>query len=108
MKLLKGTSKMIGGLLLAAATVMIFVIYGGWAVMTLWNWFIPITFGLSELTLGQATGIDLLISLMTAKVTTYGSIKKLTEVERLKMLGKMTYIPITTVGIGYLVLLLFF
>ena len=37
----------------------------GWALSTIWNWFIPPVFGLTALTLGQAVGVSMVFELFT-------------------------------------------
>ena len=41
----------------------------GWGVMLMWGWFVASTFGLPSLGLAQAIGIDLILSLITARVS---------------------------------------
>jgi hypothetical protein len=43
-------------------------ILGGYVVQRLWGWYIVGTFGLPGLTLGQAIGLDLLVSYLTFKI----------------------------------------
>lgn len=54
-------SKMIGAFALLALS----TAFGGYVTMYLWNGIVPPTFGLTALTWGQATGVDLLISFIT-------------------------------------------
>ena len=56
-------SKMIGAFALLAVS----VAFGGYVTMYLWNGIVPPTFGVTALTWGQATGIDLLISFITTQ-----------------------------------------
>ena len=37
----------------------------GWALSTIWNWFIPPVFGFTTLTLGQAVGVSMVFELFT-------------------------------------------
>lgn len=37
----------------------------GWALVTIWNWFIPPIFGLTYLTLWQAVGVSMVFSIFT-------------------------------------------
>ncbi len=41
----------------------------GWGVMLMWGWFVAPTFGLPSLGLAQAIGIDLILSLITARIS---------------------------------------
>ena len=41
----------------------------GWGVMLMWGWFVAPTFGLPSLSLAQAIGIDLILSLITARIS---------------------------------------
>lgn len=37
----------------------------GWALSTIWNWFIPSVFGLTTLTIGKAIGVSMVFELFT-------------------------------------------
>jgi len=55
----------LGTILLIAVTLVISVILGGWAVSTLWAWFIVPVFAVSQLGIVQAMGISALVTYMT-------------------------------------------
>lgn len=42
-------------------------ILDGWALSTIWNWFIPPIFGLTQLTMVQAIGVALVFNLFTGE-----------------------------------------
>lgn len=52
--------KIIGIILLIAAIVGVF----GYCIMLLWNWLMPVIFGLPIITFWQAVGIDVLMTIL--------------------------------------------
>lgn len=51
----------------AFAVLAVSIAFGGWVVMYLWNGIVPSIFGLTSLTWGQATGVDLLVTFIVAQ-----------------------------------------
>jgi hypothetical protein len=52
------------GLIVSVAVLAIVVaLANGWALVTIWNWFIPPIFGLTSLTLWQAVGVSMVFQL---------------------------------------------
>jgi len=41
------------------------MLLNGWALSTIWNWFIPPIFNLTTLTIGQAIGVSIVFELFT-------------------------------------------
>lgn len=80
----------------------------GFAVMKLWNWFVPISLGLSSLTYFKALGISTLCGLLTHQYSTYGSLKSqsLSIEERSAMYGAALGGPLGALLMGWIITLL--
>ena len=74
----------------------------GWALSTLWSWFVADFLGLPLLTIPQAIGIALLVGMFF--------IPNLEEKDKdvvdlfLKLISKAIFYPLIVVGLGWLVL----
>ena len=83
----------------------------GWALVTIWNWFIPPIFGLVPLTLWQAVGVSMVFNLFVGvknkssnsdtKNKTFGEVF-------VSSLSEIILTPLFTVGFAYIVLQLAF
>jgi hypothetical protein len=58
------------GILKIMAIVSLVCLLLGLPLMLLWNWLMPIIFGLSEISFWQAVGLNLLASILFARTTT--------------------------------------
>ena len=56
--------KAIGVIFVAAFIILFFSFIFAWFVMLLWNWLIPVVFGLKVITFWQAFGLNLLSGLL--------------------------------------------
>lgn len=56
--------KIIGAIVTVLAIIFIFAILMGYPVMWLWNWLIPVIFGLTKINIWQAIGLNLLCGLL--------------------------------------------
>lgn len=57
-------SKLIGGCLVAIGFIGLVVFLLGWPLMLLWNWLMPILFGLPLITFWQAVGLNVLSTIL--------------------------------------------
>ena len=76
-------------------------ILNGWAMATLWNWFVAPTFHIPTLSIQIAWGISILVHLFNNDIET----KKANDTEEL--VGKFIFYllsPLLAVGTGWLVL----
>jgi hypothetical protein len=60
--------RIVGLVILGAITAAVFALAFGWFVMLLWNWLMPVIFGLAAITYWQAFGIVLLAKLVFGAV----------------------------------------
>lgn len=58
-------SSCIGLLIQAVIIILVTTIADGWALSTIWNWYIPTIFGLTSLTIAKAIGVAMVFSLFT-------------------------------------------
>jgi hypothetical protein len=58
------------GILKIMAIVSLVCLLLGLPLMLLWNWLMPVIFGLSEISFWQAVGLNLLASILFARTTT--------------------------------------
>lgn len=79
----------------------ILLIEQGWAISTLWNWFIA-PLGAPTIGIATALGISLTVSLMRMKGTRKE--QEPTRKERLERLVGLFLVPLVGVGIGWIVL----
>lgn len=52
--------KILGGLIAVVGVLALIALLLGLPVMLLWNWLLPVLFGLKEITFAQAVGVNLL------------------------------------------------
>lgn len=81
------------------------VIMNGWALATIWNWFIPPIFGLTTLTLAKAIGVSMVAELFTgvkSKKSEDTKGKTYTEVLFTALVIEIAT-PLLTVGIAWIV-----
>ena len=94
----------IGGLLALVALVVVGSLMNGWALSTLWGWFIVPLFGVPSLTIAQAIGVAITVS--TFKTTSIKSPDK--DEDSFTLFAKSFLLVITTplmsVGLGRIVL----
>jgi ABC-type Fe3+ transport system permease subunit len=57
----------VGALVLLVGTMVLAYLANGWALMTLWGWFISETFALPALSIVQAIGISIVVGFLTSK-----------------------------------------
>lgn len=97
----------IGMLVSIFVLVILAVAMNGWALSTIWNWFIPPIFGLTSLTIAKAIGVSMVIELFTGTNQVQKSSKKSSE-SLLDMLiegsAKAVLVPLFTVSIAWVVL----
>lgn len=62
--------KFLGGLLGVLAVICLVCLLLGLPLMLLWNWLMPLVFGLPTLTFWQAVGMNLLASILFGKAST--------------------------------------
>jgi hypothetical protein len=58
------------GILKIMAIISLVCLLLGLPLMLLWNWLIPVIFGLSEISFWQAVGLNLLASILFARTST--------------------------------------
>jgi type VI protein secretion system component VasF len=58
------TSEAIGIFVIALVTAVVLSLIFGWFVMLLWNWLMPLIFGLTTLTYWQSVGLSMLCSFL--------------------------------------------
>jgi len=59
-------TQIISNLLIVTGVIALIILLFGLPTMILWNWLMPIIFGLPEITFLQACGLQILISLLLA------------------------------------------
>lgn len=60
----------LGMVVTVAIVALVSIFVGGWALSTVWNWFMPATFAsLPHLTFGQALGVSMVFTLFTGSHT---------------------------------------
>lgn len=92
--------------------VLLFVIgmvLNGWALSTIWNWFIPPVFGLTTLTIGKAIGVSMVFELFTgtnrlAKASQSRTDDKSYTETFIESLISVILTPVMSVGFAWLVL----
>lgn len=101
----KDLSGCFGVLSLAAIAIVIGVIVNGWALATLWGWFVVPVFGLPVLTIGQAVGISCVTSFLFPKQTNQDDGKKKETWENIFNLLSVTVLqPLFAVFVVWIVL----
>lgn len=103
-----GFSTCLGIIVSLVVLLVIGTLLNGWALATIWNWFIPSIFGLTSLSLWQAIGVSMVFELFTgtnrsAKDKSDTSGKSYTYVF-IEGLVKVVAVPLTSVAIAWLVL----
>jgi hypothetical protein len=63
------------GILKIMAIISLVCLLLGLPLMLLWNWLIPVIFGLSEISFWQAVGLNLLASILFARTSTINNNK---------------------------------
>lgn len=100
------------GLIVSLAVLaVVAAIANGWALVTIWNWFIPPIFGLTSLTLWQAVGVSMVFNLFVGvknksnssdtKDKTFGEVF-------ISSLAEVILTPVLTVAFAYVVFQLAF
>jgi hypothetical protein len=79
----------------------------GWALSTVWNWFVPSVFNVTALTIWQAVGISMVFELFTGtnrlqKSSSNNSGKSYTDV-LLESLLQAVLTPVLTVSVAWIV-----
>lgn len=75
----------------------------GWALMTLWGWFIVPIFGLPSLTIVQAIGVAMVISFLTKRHDLSEQKKRSTSETISFLIGASFLLPAITVAIGFII-----
>lgn len=83
------------------------IVMNGWAISTLWNWFVPSIFGLTTLTMGKALGLSLVAQVFTGRM--YSDTKSEESSDSFtatifKSLLKVIFVPTMTVFFGWIIL----
>jgi len=97
------------GMILATISLMVIgMVMNGWALSTIWNWFVPPIFGLTTLTFGKAIGIGMVAKLFTG---TYNFSKSNNDTKNKTFtdvfaegLSVSILTPLLTVGFAWIVL----
>lgn len=82
------------------------VAMNGWALSTIWNWFIPPIFGLAYLTTMKAIGVSMVLNLFTGvnKISSESKKEKQTTLEKfIESVLTAILVPLAYVGIGYVI-----
>lgn len=90
-----------------AVLAIVAAIANGWALVTIWNWFIPPIFGLTSLTLWQAVGVSMVFQLFVGvKNSTNSSDTKNKTFGEVFITSLVTVIltPVFTVAFAWIVL----
>jgi hypothetical protein len=97
----------VGWIVSLVVLVLVGTVADGWALSTIWNWFIPPIFKLTTLTLWQAIGVAMVFQLFTRtnELKKSGETKDLSAGEAvLAGFVKAIVVPAFTVGMAYVVL----
>ena len=94
----------LGLIALVAVTVIISTVINGWVLSVMWRWFISTTFGVAPLTITNAIGLSLLVSLLTNQRDK--TKKKDTQEFSKEFIDVTSYtiiMPLTILAIGWVV-----
>ncbi len=61
---MEAISKIIGAVVLIVGTILLIAVLLAFPVMWLWNWLMPLIFGLTKITLLQALGLNILSNIL--------------------------------------------
>ena len=78
------------------------VIMNGWAISTLWAWFVVPIFALPTLGIAQAIGLSCLVGLFRQSSTNSDKAKDTTDALA-TALGQALVTPVITVGLGWVI-----
>lgn len=78
-------------------------VVNGWALMTLWGWFIVPVFELPSLTIVQAIGVAMVISFLTKHTIPSMQQKRSTSEAISFLIGSSFLLPAVTVAVGFVV-----
>lgn len=101
----------LGWIVAWVSTTIVSVFMDGWALSTIWNWFMPTIFHLVTLTIMQAVGVAMVFSLFTRtnKIDTDKSKEKKSSLEVwIETTFISVFTPLFSVGIAWVVLQLAF
>lgn len=95
----------LGAILTIVIVAFVGAIANGWALSTIWNWFIPPVFGLTSLTFFQALGVAIVFDLFTG-TKSRGDSEKHDDLTSaiISALAKSIALPIMNVLIAWVVL----
>lgn len=97
----------VGWIVAWVGTIVVATLADGWALSTIWNWFMPRIFHLVTLTFMQAIGVAMVFSLFTRTNKT-DSNKSKEKKSALDLWLESTFVPVLTavftVGIAWIVL----
>ena len=96
----------VGWIVVFLVLVTVGTLMNGWALSTIWNWFIPPIFRLTSLTLWQAIGVAMVFELFTGtnKLNKSDGEKKSTGERLVEGVLTAVFVPLFSVGIAYVVL----
>lgn len=90
------------------ATLVVGTLMDGWALSKIWNWFMPTIFSLPVLTLWKAIGVSMVFELFSrtnkSKKSDSKSNEKTIGEAILASIIEVTVVPLTSVGIAWVVL----
>lgn len=89
------------GCMVLAAVLIPSTILNGWVTSTLWGWFIQPVFGLRPITLGEAIGLSLFVSLFRAHRFNQSVKKDKRLEESLTMVAEIILNPFLVLAFGY-------
>lgn len=96
---MKEVSGCTGAAVLAAAVIVGFALLHGWAIQTLWGWFVAPVFHVQYLTLIQAIGLGLIVQTISPSP----DIKQKSDDGTWASLATVVARPMIAVGIGWVV-----
>ena len=97
----------VGWVLAWMSALVVSIFMDGWALSTVWNWFMPRIFSVVTLTLMQSVGVSMVFSLFTRtnRISSSESKEKKTSLEKwIETLGIAVFVPLFTVGMAWVIL----
>ena len=99
----KSTFGCVGAIAGLVALVVVGSLMSGWALSTLWGWFVVPLFGLPSLTIAQAIGLSAVVSLFRTTNTNSKSSDDDAFMMFAKSFAAVIFVPLLSVGWGWVV-----
>lgn len=91
-------------MLLTIPLVIVGLFINGWAISTMWGWFVVPIFALPSLTIAQAVGVSCLLSLLKPSSSDRRESRDTIEIIG-NMISEALFVPVIAVGFAWIVTL---